>query len=69
MIFIRISLNGDSQEIPVETSINGLFSFLDLSHKFIAVELNNEIVFRANWEKVKLSEGDKIELVRAIGGG
>jgi|TARA_B110000444_G_scaffold198382_1_gene189503 sulfur carrier protein len=69
MILIKISLNGSAQEIPVETSINGLFSFLDLSDKFIAVELNNEIVFRANWEKVKLIQDDKVEIVRAIGGG
>ena len=69
MILIKISLNGSAQEIPLETSINGLFSFLDLSDKFIAVELNNEIVFRANWEKVKLIQDDKVEIVRAIGGG
>ena len=69
MILIKISLNGSAQEIPVETSINALFSFLDLSDKFIAVELNNEIVFRANWEKVKLIQDDKVEIVRAIGGG
>ena len=34
----------------------------------MAVEVNNEIIFRDSWETFLISQGDKIELVRAIGG-
>lgn len=69
MAQIKISLNGSSHLIPEDINITELFSFLELTDKFVAVELNDEIVFRSNWEKVKLSFDDKVEIVKAIGGG
>lgn len=69
MAQIKISLNGSSHLIPEDINITELFSFLKLTDKFVAVELNDEIVFRSNWEKVKLSFDDKVEIVKAIGGG
>ena len=69
MAQIKISLNGSSHLIPENINITELFSFLELTDKFVAVELNDEIVFRSNWEKVKLSFDDKVEIVKAIGGG
>ncbi|MFL2753883.1 MAG: sulfur carrier protein ThiS [Gammaproteobacteria bacterium] len=69
MAQIKISLNGNSHLIPEDINITELFSFLELNDKFVAVELNDEIVFRSNWKKVKLSSDDKVELVKAIGGG
>ena len=50
-------------------SIVELFELLELSSKFMAVEVNNEIIFRDSWESFLINQGDKIELVRAIGGG
>ena len=69
MVHIKICLNGNSHLIPENINITELFSFLELTDKFVAVELNDEIVFRSNWEKVKLSFDDKVEIVKAIGGG
>jgi|TARA_B100001094_G_C18196238_1_gene811285 sulfur carrier protein len=69
MAQIKISLNGSSHLIPEDINITELFSFLELTDKFVAVELNDEIVFRSNWEEVKLNSDDKVEIVKAIGGG
>jgi sulfur carrier protein len=69
MAQIKISLNGSSHLIPEDINITELFSFLELTDKFVAVELNDEIVFRNNWEEVKLNSDDKVEIVKAIGGG
>ncbi|MBV12799.1 MAG: thiamine biosynthesis protein ThiS [Flavobacteriaceae bacterium] len=66
---MKISLNGSSHLIPEDINITELFSFLELTDKFVAVELNDEIVFRSNWEEVKLNSDDKVEIVKAIGGG
>ena len=66
---LSIVLNGEPFELPKKSSIVELFDILELSSKFMAVEVNNEIIFRDSWETFLISQGDKIELVRAIGGG
>ena len=38
-------------------------------HNTIVVELNNLIVNSLKWEKVKLKEGDNLEIVSIVGGG
>ncbi len=66
---LSIVLNGEPFELSKKISIVELFDILELSSKFMAVEVNNEIIFRDSWETFLISQGDKIELVRAIGGG
>ena len=66
---LSIVLNGEPFELAKKISIVELFDLLELSSKFMAVEVNNEIVFRDSWETFLINQGDKIELVRAIGGG
>ena len=66
---LSIVLNGESYELPKRVSVLELFELLDLSTKFMAVEINDEIIFRYSWGSYLLSQDDKVELVRAIGGG
>jgi len=35
----------------------------------VAVAVNGEVVRRADWASIELSEGDEVEIVRAVGGG
>ena len=69
MSVLSIVLNGEPFELSKQVSIVELFDLLELSSKFMAVEVNNEIIFRDSWESFLINQGDKIELVRAIGGG
>ena len=69
MTKIKILLNGESREVPKDLSIKELFKFLELSEKHCAVEINKEIIFKTNWDKRLLINEDKVEIVRAIGGG
>lgn len=66
---LSIVLNGESYKLPKRVSVLELFELLDLSTKFMAVEINDEIIFRDSWGSYLLSQDDKVELVRAIGGG
>ena len=66
---LSIVLNGESYELPKRVSVLELFKLLDLSTKFMAVEINDEIIFRDSWGSYLLNQDDKVELVRAIGGG
>ena len=66
---LSIVLNGEPYELPKRVSVLELFELLDLSTKFMAVEINDEIIFRDSWGSYLLNQDDKVELVRAIGGG
>ena len=69
MTKIKIFLNGEPREIPEKTSVKQLFTFLELSDKHCAVEINKEIIFKSIWNERKLLKEDRVEIVRAIGGG
>jgi sulfur carrier protein len=42
---------------------------LNLSGKRLAIEKNGEIVPRSQFDSVNLQDGDKLEIVGAVGGG
>ncbi len=66
---IKIFVNGALTEIPLNLNIYKLLDQLDVQKKHIAIEINENIIFKTDWESTKLEEGDKIEIVKAIGGG
>ena len=66
---VRIVVNGDEREFPEGTTVVDLLQLLDLPEGRIAVERNREIVPRSLHSEMRLSEGDRIELVRFVGGG
>ena len=66
---MRIQLNGEPFELDDGASIADLIALLDLSGRRLAVELNLEIVPRSQHATTILSDGDRVEVVHAIGGG
>ncbi|QEY60750.1 sulfur carrier protein ThiS [Metapseudomonas lalkuanensis] len=66
---MRIQLNGESFELPDGHTVADLISRLDLAGRRVAVELNLDIVPRSQHAATVLSEGDRVEVVHAIGGG
>jgi sulfur carrier protein len=42
---------------------------LDLKPEQIAIELNHNVVRRAQWENTFLQPDDKVEIVHFVGGG
>ncbi|MEE9423842.1 MAG: sulfur carrier protein ThiS [Methylococcales bacterium] len=66
---MQISVNGETKQINATTSLQQLIGDLELSQQRIAVELNHEIVPHSDYPSHQLQAGDKIEIVRAIGGG
>ena len=66
---IQVSINAESKEIPENLNIPQLLNFLKLKDDLLVVELNQEVVMRADWETSIVGEGDKLEIVKAIGGG
>ena len=64
-----IILNGQQKQIDDKTSVTQLLHSLDLAEKRLAVEINQEIIPRSEFETYQLDEQDKVEIVQAIGGG
>jgi len=64
-----ILLNGVRRELPAECSAAQLLEQLDLAGKRLALEVNMEIVPRSQYLLHRLKEGDRVEVVHAIGGG
>ncbi|GAB3344233.1 MULTISPECIES: sulfur carrier protein ThiS [Chromohalobacter] len=66
---MHIQLNGDHRELASQLTISELIDQLALTGRRIAVEVNEEIVPRSQHAETRLSPGDRVEIVHAIGGG
>ena len=50
-------------------SLTQLIEQLGMKGDRVAVELNREIVSRAQWPETSLKDGDQLEIVHFVGGG
>lgn len=66
---VQILLNGEPFEITDNCSIASLLEQCELTGQRLAVELNQNIIPRSQFESYFLANNDKVEIVRAIGGG
>jgi thiamine biosynthesis protein ThiS len=66
---LQIQVNGEAREVPPGTSLESLVQLLALTPERLALELNLEVVRRADWSRIMLSENDRIEIVHFVGGG
>ena len=68
-IMIVIELNGESRSVAKDHSVHDLVNALSLTNQALAIAVNREVVPRAQWVTHRFSDGDKVDVVRAIGGG
>lgn len=66
---MQVQVNGNAMEFPDGATIAALIERLTLTGKRLAVEVNEDIVPRSQHPEFILSEGDRVEVVHAIGGG
>lgn len=68
---MKVFVNGQERSMSDGASISKLVDgeTTDGHHRGIAVALNGEVVPRAAWEATSIADGDKIEILHAIGGG
>jgi sulfur carrier protein len=66
---ITVSINGESRQLGTATTVAALIDEMGLTGKRIALERNGEIVPRSTFVTQQLSDGDKLEIVVAVGGG
>jgi sulfur carrier protein len=66
---ISVSINGVARDFPQAISLAELIQEMRLGGKRIALERNGDIVPRSQFEQQMLADGDKLEIVVAVGGG
>ena len=64
-----IFVNGVEMSIEPGTTLTGLLAQTGLSPDAVVVELNTEIVDTAAYDATGIKNGDKIEILRFVGGG
>jgi thiamine biosynthesis protein ThiS len=64
-----LQLNGEQREVPEGLNLADLVEWLELPADRVAVERNLEVVKRASWNETQLENGDRLEIVRMVGGG
>ena len=66
---ITLVINGEPRQLESRMTVAAYLRSLGLDGRFIAVARNGEVVERDQFDVVELGEGDRVELVRPVGGG
>ena len=66
---MNILVNGARREVPDAITIAALLAELDVTERHVAVEVNQELVPRAQHAEHTLREADQLEVVTLVGGG
>ena len=66
---VLIQVNGTERSLQKGTTVSTLIQILALTERKIAVEINQEIVPQSQHEQTQLRNGDRVEIIEAIGGG
>jgi sulfur carrier protein len=68
---LNITVNGRTRRVDVgdPATVARVIDALGLEGKRIAVECNGSIVSRSRYGDTLLEEGDRLEIVGAVGGG
>ncbi|MGH7865808.1 MAG: sulfur carrier protein ThiS [Candidatus Binataceae bacterium] len=65
----QITLNGEAHTIDGDLGLSTLLEKLKVRGKRIAVEINGDVVRKADYARVMLRAGDKVEVINFVGGG
>ena len=66
---MTVTANGEPVELADGATVEDLLATLGLGGRWVLVEHNGEPVPRAVLASTVLSDGDRLELVRAVAGG
>jgi len=66
---LEIQLNGEPYVVSGDAHLVPFIQSLKLRPGRVAVEINHEVVPKANWAATVLRAGDTVEIVNFVGGG
>ena len=68
-VMIEVIVNGERHALPPAANVATLVESLGLTGRRIAVERNGEIVPHSRHANEAIANGDRLEIVVAVGGG
>ena len=66
---IQIYINGKRENVDVHYKLINIIKDFSLKNKFIAIEINKEVVPKSQYKNKKINQNDRIEILELIGGG
>lgn len=66
---MNVLINGETRALPEGATLQDVIDLLQLQGRRLAIEVNTEIIPRSRHDGHRLREGDRVEIVHAIGGG
>jgi len=66
---MRVVINGEAKDVPEGLNLRSLLEHLSLPHQRIAVEVDQQVIRKADWDQTLVSAGTRIEIVHFVGGG
>jgi sulfur carrier protein len=66
---LDLLVNGETRKVPAGCTVTGLVELLGLGGRRVAVAVNREVVPRSSFSSRRLADGDRIEILEAVGGG
>jgi sulfur carrier protein len=66
---VFVTVNGQAMEVATGITVDGLLSLLNIKREYTAVAVNREITPKGDYATLTLGDGDKVEIVRPMGGG
>lgn len=66
---MNVLVNGEPTELASGATVEAVLASLELPDRGVAVAVDAEVVPRGEWPAHKLSEGARVEVLRAIQGG
>jgi thiamine biosynthesis protein ThiS len=66
---MTIVVNGKSMDVTDGLSVEDLLRTLQVKREYMAVAVNREVMPKARYASAHLREGDRVEIVRPMGGG
>jgi sulfur carrier protein len=66
---MKLTINGQPMDIPDGLTVETLLDHLRVKREYTAVALNREVTPKSAYATTELTEGDRVEIVRPMGGG
>ncbi len=66
---VKFVLNGHPEQATAPLSVQHLLERFDLQRRRVAVAINTAVVPRSRYAVVQVEDGDKVEVIQAVGGG
>ncbi|MCR9095036.1 MAG: sulfur carrier protein ThiS [bacterium] len=66
---MEVDVNGEPTTLAEPCTVSELLVSLDLGGKRVAVAVNRDVVIRSRYAEHRVADGDRIEILEAVGGG